>query len=75
MNLKALKRFFTFSDMSAVERRKLLWMTISFMLVIASYTLVKELKDSMFVSIVGKEYLPWAKQLAMIIFVPLIFFY
>ena len=76
MNLRAsFRKFFLLSDMEPHERKKLLWLTITFFLVIASYTLIKELKDSMFVAIVGKEYLPWAKQVAMIILIPMIFFY
>lgn len=76
MNLRAtLGKFFSLSDMEPHERTKLFWLAATFFLVIAAYTLVKELKDSMFVAMVGKEYLPWAKQWAMIILVPMIFLY
>ncbi|MEX0671856.1 MAG: Npt1/Npt2 family nucleotide transporter [Candidatus Babeliales bacterium] len=62
-------------DMEPHERQKLFWLTATFFLVIAAYTILKELKDSMFVTFVGKEYLPMAKQIAMVVLIPMIFFY
>jgi AAA family ATP:ADP antiporter len=57
------------------ERLKVLLLTISFFLIIGGYTVAKELKDSLFVSIVGKEYIPWAKILSMVILIPPILLY
>ncbi len=57
------------------ERMKVLMMAGSFFLVIASYTVVKELKDSVFVSIVGTDYQPRAKMISMFVLIPAIFFY
>ncbi len=57
------------------NRRKLMYLTLSFFFLIAGYTLVKELKDAIFVAIVGTDYLPWAKNATLFILIPLIFFY
>ena len=49
--------------------------TLAFFFVIAAYTICKELKDVVFMAMVGKEYLKWAKPLAMCFLVPAILFY
>jgi len=58
------------------KRLKLLLMSAAFFFIIAAYTVAKELKDSVFVEIVGgKEYLPWAKFISMFLFIPLLMLY
>lgn len=57
------------------ERIKVLLMTLAFFFIISGYSLAKELKDSIFVSVVGKEYQPWARQLSMLFLIPAILFY
>ncbi|MFZ5954760.1 MAG: NTP/NDP exchange transporter [Candidatus Dependentiae bacterium] len=57
------------------ERVKVFSLTISFFLIIAAYTIARELKDSIFVAIVGKSYLPIAKILTLVILIPPILFY
>ena len=52
------------------ERLKFLLLTLAFAFVIGSYTIAKELKDSIFVSIVGKDYLPTAKLLVIFLLIP-----
>ncbi len=67
-----------FTSLFAVEpheRLKLFLLSVTFFFVIASYTIIKELKDSIFVAIVGREYLNYAKPLSMIILIPAILFY
>lgn len=49
--------------------------TLTFFFVIAAYTICKELKDVVFMAMVGKQYLKWAKPLGMIFLVPAILFY
>lgn len=71
-----LKQFFKFFiDVEPHERIKVLLLTISFFMVIGGYTVIKELKDSIFVSTVGREYLPLAKMLSMFVLIPPILFY
>lgn len=57
------------------ERLKFIFLTLMYFFIIASYTLVKELKDSIFMSVVGVEYLPNAKIIGMLVLVPAILFY
>lgn len=52
------------------ERLKFILLTLSFAFVLGSYTVAKELKDSIFVSIVGKDYLPTAKLLVIFMLIP-----
>ncbi len=71
--LKSMMRIFV--DVDEHERLKLWLLSVSFFLVIAAYTVARELKNSIFVSIVGREYLPEAKFLSMFILVPLVLLY
>jgi len=48
-------------DVKRFERLKFFLLTVAFCLVIGAYTIVKELKDTVFVGIVGNEYIPKAK--------------
>lgn len=48
-------------DIKKFERLKFSLMTLAFCLIIGAYTIVKELKDTVFVGIVGDEYLTDAK--------------
>ncbi len=58
------------------ERLKMVFLGAAFFFIIFSYTLVKELKDSIFMSLVGgKEYVPYAKLLMMVGLVPLVLLY
>lgn len=58
------------------ERTKTFFLGISFFLIIFSYTLTKELKDSVFMGIIGtKDWVPFAKFLTTVALVPLVFFY
>ncbi len=59
----------------AHEKLAVFFVSIIFFLVIGSYTLVKEIKDVIFLKTVGKEYVPYAKVLTMFLLIPAIFFY
>ncbi|NBV40666.1 hypothetical protein EBR77_02375, partial [bacterium] len=52
------------------EILKFIYLTAVFMLVIGAYTIAKELKDSVFVSLVGAPYLPTAKFLVVFVLIP-----
>ncbi len=75
MKSKLAKIFDFFFRVDKEERVKLLFLTASFFFVIGGYTVIKELKDSIFLSVVGKDYLPWAKIASMLILIPAIIFY
>ena len=57
-------------DVKRYEKLKFLLLTVAFCLVIGAYTIVKELKDTVFVGIVGNEYLPKAKFLVIFFLIP-----
>jgi len=62
--------FFSAGFSDKHERLKFILLTLVFAFVIGSYTIAKELKDSIFVGIVGKEYLPTAKFLVIFLLIP-----
>jgi AAA family ATP:ADP antiporter len=66
----AIASFFFIQFDNKHEKIKFLLLTLAFAFVIGSYTIAKELKDSIFVSIVGKEYLPTAKFLVIFLLIP-----
>ncbi len=66
------KRLF---DVEPHERTKLFFLTAAFFFVIGGYTIAKELKDALFVHIVGKEYIPIARTVVMFSLMPAIFIY
>ncbi|MBP6869729.1 hypothetical protein KBC04_02510 [Candidatus Babeliales bacterium] len=57
-------------DMKKYEKLKFTLLTLAFCLVIGAYTIVKELKDSVFVGIVGNGYIPKAKVLVIFFLIP-----
>lgn len=57
------------------DRLKVAFLSGAFFLIIGAYTIAKELKDSLFTSIVGKEYIPIAKWPTMILLVPITLLY
>lgn len=57
------------------ERLKVVFLSIAFFLIIAGYTLARELKSSIFIATVGKDFAPMAKVLAFIVLTPAILFY
>lgn len=62
-------------DQNYYERLKLIFLTLAFFCVIGSYTVAKELKNSVFVYIVGEDYIPWARTGAMLALIPAVFIY
>jgi ATP:ADP antiporter, AAA family len=56
-------------------RVKIAFLSAGFFLLVGSYTVVKELKNSVFMAVVGQEYLPWAKILAMFVLIPAVLVY
>lgn len=52
------------------DRYKLFFVALGFMLVIGGYTVVRTLKDSLFLSIVGKEYIPLARLWSIVMLIP-----
>ncbi len=71
-----IKQYFdSFLPDSKSERTKVFLLTASFFCIIAGYTIAKELKDAMFVAIVGKEYIAYAKMVAIVLLIPAVMLY
>ena len=69
-----------FSNEESVEAKKyegykFLYLGLAFFCVIAAYTFTRELKDSLFAFVVGRQYIPYAKLISMCILIPAIFLY
>ncbi len=76
IKLAAIKNYFSsLMGPNPIERRKTKLLGICFFLVFASYTVVRELKDFVFINIVGYEYLPLAKMVMVFALIPMVFLY
>lgn len=76
MNSSGISRFFSFMlPTDHIERFKILLLSGTFLLLIAAYTVVYDLKNSIFMSMVGKEYVPYAKIGSMFVLIPFVLFY
>lgn len=75
MSIRLKNWYKSFIAIDVNERRKVFLLSLCFFLVIGGYTLIKELKDSVFLSIVGVESLPVAKILSMVVLLPMVVFY
>jgi AAA family ATP:ADP antiporter len=63
-------------DVSPQERLKVFFLSLTFFLIIGAYTITRDLKSSIFVSVVGqKKFTLVAKFLSMILLLPLLYFY
>ena len=60
MGLRVANLFKSMFDVAPHERLKLLLLSVAFFFIIASYTILKELLDSIFVAVVCKGYIPYA---------------
>lgn len=65
----------SFFDVGTEDRLKVAFLAIAYFLVIGAYTIARELKDSIFMTIVGKAYQPRAKLLVIFVLIPVIFLY
>jgi AAA family ATP:ADP antiporter len=68
-----LKKFVNFFlSVDKHERLKVIFLSLSFFFIIGAYTVVRTLKDSLFINIVGREYWATAKGLSIIMLIPAI---
>ena len=71
-----LKGWFDFLfSIDKPDRTKVFLLTLSFFFIIGAYTLAKELKDSIFLIVVGKEYIWFAKLISIFVLIPSILLY
>lgn len=57
-------------DLDEYETQKLVFLSIAFFFVIASYSIFRSLKTSVFLALVGKEYQPYTRFIAIVLLVP-----
>lgn len=62
-------------DLSGEEFKKFGMLSLTFLFIIGAYWLMRPLKDALFMKIVGKLYIPYAKMASLFVLVPLIMFY
>ena len=72
--LERLVRFF-WGDLTRDEIAKFALLTFTYLFIIGTYWLMRPLKDALFMRIVGKDYLPFAKIASVFIMIPLILIY
>jgi AAA family ATP:ADP antiporter len=75
MGLKVKQVIGKLFDIEPQERLKLFFLALLYFLVVGSYTITRDLKSSIFLTVVGKEYIPWVKMISMFMLVPAILFY
>jgi AAA family ATP:ADP antiporter len=75
------KKFFSWFDKHILdesvyyERYKVAYLSTIFFCVVGAYTLAKELQNSLFYYVVGREYIPAAQTIAMFVLIPMLFVY
>jgi len=62
-------------DLSREEFKRFGMLAVTFLFLIGTYWLMRPLKDGLFIGIVGKLYLPYAKMLSLFFIIPLLLFY
>lgn len=75
MNMQMRNKIRSFLDIEPQERLKLFFLATAFFFVIAGYTVASELKDAIFLNVVGRAWIPYAKSISMIVLLPAIFVY
>lgn len=70
-----LRALFNSGEAGRYEAIKVFILSVVYFLVIVTYTLVRNMKNSIFLGVVGKEYVPIAKISAIFILVPALLFY
>ena len=66
---------FNFGDFGREEFKKFLRMGVIFALIIGVYWTLRPLKDAIFIQLVGKLQLPFAKTVSVLALLPLVMFY
>jgi len=66
---------FNFGDFEREEFKKFLRMGLIFALIIGVYWTLRPLKDAIFINLVDKHQLPWAKTVSLFALLPLVMFY
>lgn len=63
-------RISSFLHLNKQETKKIIWLSIAFFCVIGGYTILKEMKDSLFSTLAGADALPYVKMLSLVALIP-----
>ena len=76
-NLKDISNSSNSNDLESrsAESTKLFFLAAIFFLIIGAYTVIRDLKNSVFIGLVGKDYIPIARLIFLFLLVPAILFY
>src|SRR5258708_7376704 len=66
---------FLWGEFKPAEIRKFSLLSMTFFLIIGSYWMLRPLKDAIFMSVVGAEFIPRAKMLSLLVAFPLVLIY
>lgn len=66
---------YLFPDFEKGEVRKFLLLSVIFACIVGTYWFLRPIKDGVFITMVGAQYLPYAKILSVLVIFPLITFY
>ncbi len=75
MSFNFARKLTAFKVADKGEHLKLILLSATFFLVIGAYTIIRDLRDSFFIAIVGREYIPWANLLEFVVLIPAVLFY
>lgn len=75
MSFNFARNLTSFNVANKGERLKLILLSATFFMVIGSYTIIRDLRDSFFIAIVGREYIPWANVLEFFVLIPAVLLY
>ncbi len=75
MTLRLGEKVKKYLQIDTHETTKLIYLSVSFLFIIGSYSLLRSLKTSVFLGFVGKEYMPIAKILSIVLMVPAMLLY
>jgi len=75
MSFKLRKIFENLINANRIERLKLFFLSLTFFLIIAAYTIIRDLKNSVFSWVVGAEYINLARIIFILVLIPLVLLY
>ena len=75
MNFLRQTRGIFLQNTFAYERRKIILLSISLLCLVGCYTIIRELRDVLFVSMVGFHYIQYAQILSLLTLIPALFVY
>lgn len=70
-----MKKYTEYLQIDAFDKIKLIYLAFSFFFIIGSYSILRSLKSSIFIGLVGAEFLPYVKIVSILFLIPVMFLY